>query len=718
MMNRLHTLVAGLTALTVMAGCNKYKSPVFSVDKPESVALQEDIDAYPALKTYINRTAHPNFKWGAALGLQEYLDKGVKYRLTNKNFDEIVLGYEMKHGAVVQNDGSFDLSRVKVLLEEATSVGTSVYGHTLVWHANQKASYLNGLLSPMVVTAPAYANDLSLDGLKDKSFTGWNKANPGAGITVADGKGMGTGTPALQLQSSASSSAATDLQLISPLITVDKTHRYEVVMYIKSDVPGEGRIAFEGLNNNTPEIDWTKSGTPTATFTTDASWKEIRFLVNDFAGDQIRLHIDLGYQPGVTYTVDINNLYVYDTQGVPEINNLVTGGDFESGVAWGGWGGSSTRGITADGMGVGNKGKAFYVTNPTTTANYWDVQTSYPFAEPLKSGETYELSFWIKGTASGVVRPELQSADYSSNGFGMVQVTTEWKLVTIQTTATTDNRIRLIFSYGEFAGTVYIDDVVLKSTKATGGTTTIVEKTPDEKTALVTTALDRWLKGMVELSKPYVKAWDVVNEPMDDGNPYALKTGVGRTLASDEFYWQDYLGKDYAVMAFKQARQYGNPTDIHFINDYNLEYNLDKCRGLIGYVEYIESKGAKVDGIGTQMHISITSNKENIAEMFRLLAATGKLIKISELDIGVGVKTPEATEDHYKAQAEMYKYVIDKYFELIPAAQRYGITIWSPLDSPANSSWRAGEPIGLWTEAFVRKMAYAYVAEALKANTK
>jgi endo-1,4-beta-xylanase len=222
---------------------------------------------------------------------------------------------------------------------------------------------------------------------------------------------------------------------------------------------------------------------------------------------------------------------------------------------------------------------------------------------------------------------------------------------------------------------------------------------------------------MVDTCKTHVKAWDVVNEPMDDGRPYELKTGIGRTnIADDEFFWQDYLGKDYAVTAFKLARQHGNQNDILFINDYNLEYNLDKCKGIIEYVEYIESKGAIVDGIGTQMHINTTSDKEKIAEMFRLLAATGKKIKVSELDMGIGagVKTPLATAADYQAQADMYKYVIDKYFELIPASQRYGITIWSPLDSPANSFWRAGEPIGLWTEGYTRKPAYMGVAEALK----
>ncbi|HEY9262536.1 carbohydrate binding domain-containing protein, partial [Chitinophaga sp.] len=470
-MIRLHKITAGFVGLIVITACNKYKGLDFNVDKPESVSVQEDIDAYPALKSYINRVAQPGFKLGVALGLQEYLDKGVKYRLANRNFDEIVLGYEMKHGAVVQADGSLALTKVQSLFQTAAAAGMQVYGHTLMWHANQNASYLKGLLAPLSVTSPAYANDLNLAGLQDKSFANWSRPGAGAGISVTDGEGMGTGNKAVKWMTNG---GATDLQLISPGITVNKTHKYEVVMYIRSDGDGEGRIAFEGLNNNTPLIDWTKSGTATATFTTGISWKEIRFTINDFAADNIKLHFDLQNKTGVTYYIDVNNLYVYDTQGTAVINNLVANGDFESGGGWGGWGGSSSRGVTADGVGVGNKGKAFFVTNPAKAANYWDVQTSYNFASPLENGATYELSFWVKGTAAGVIRPELQSADYSSNGYGQVQVTTEWKFVTIATTATAADRSRLIFSYGEFAGTVYIDDVVLKNAKATGGTTTVV----------------------------------------------------------------------------------------------------------------------------------------------------------------------------------------------------------------------------------------------------
>ncbi len=86
------------------------------------------------------------------------------------------------------------------------------------------------------------------------------------------------------------------------------------------------------------------------------------------------------------------------------------------------------------------------------------------------------------------------------------------------------------------------------------------------------------------------------------------------------------------------------------------------------------------------------------------------------MDIGVGVKTTVATDEDYIAQAEMFEYVVSKYMELIPANQRYGITVWSPFDSPKNGNWRAGEPIGLWTESYLRKRAYGGFADGLMNN--
>jgi endo-1,4-beta-xylanase len=336
----------------------------------------------------------------------------------------------------------------------------------------------------------------------------------------------------------------------------------------------------------------------------------------------------------------------------------------------------------------------------------------------LIQGSKYVMKLKIKGSQEGVIKPELQSSSsYQSNGFGDVAVTTSWQELTFNTIATAADRNRFIISYGHYVGTVYIDDITIQRENPNEGGSQTIEKTPEEKYEIIYGELERWIAGIMEATKDHVKAWDVVNEPMDDVHGDELKTGKdGRELAADEFFWQDILGEDYAVEAFKLAAQYGNSDDKLFINDYNLEYNLDKCRGLIAYVEYIESKGARVDGIGTQMHIHTGSDRGKITQMLELLAETGKLIKISELDIGIegGVKTQNATSEQLRAQADMYKFVIEEYVRLIPVSQQYGITIWSPKDSPASSSWRAGEPIGLWTEGYVRKYAYGAVADALK----
>jgi len=397
-------------------------------------------------------------------------------------------------------------------------------------------------------------------------------------------------------------------------------------------------------------------------------------------------------------------------------------------------------------------GHALKMSNPSVV-NAWEAQTAYDI-NPTEIGKEYVLKIVARGSKAGNIGIDLQStSNYTGDNIGSLALTTSYKAYELKVTATAA-RNRFIINFGQYDGTIFIDKVVLTKTGSSasliangdfesniegwfgwGNNSTraqsadgegygspggsIVEKTAAEKEAILTKALETFIAGMLEKTKSYIKAWDVVNEPMSDWpDQYALKTGVGKTdLADDEFYWQDYLGKDYAVKAFQLARKYSNANDLLFINDYGLEGSGNKCKGLIAYVGYIESKGAKVDGIGTQMHIDINTSKDNIVNMFTLLAATGKFIKVSELDIGLGngIKTANATAEMYQKQADLYKFVVEKYLEIIPKDKQYGITIWSPLDSPdqENSFWRRGEPIGLWTEAFVRKPAYQAVAEAL-----
>ena len=107
--------------------------------------------------------------------------------------------------------------------------------------------------------------------------------------------------------------------------------------------------------------------------------------------------------------------------------------------------------------------------------------------------------------------------------------------------------------------------------------------------------------------------------------------------------------------------------------------------------------------------------------MFKLLAKTDKLIKISELDMGYvdaagkEVKTADMTEEQHKKMRDLYTFVLKKYFEIIPIDKQYGITQWCATDSPKDSGWRPGLPVGLWDLNYLRKHTYAGFAVGLGA---
>ena len=258
--------------------------------------------------------------------------------------------------------------------------------------------------------------------------------------------------------------------------------------------------------------------------------------------------------------------------------------------------------------------------------------------------------------------------------------------------------------------------------------------TDEEKKDTLTWAMERWISGMMEACDGKVKAWDVVNEAISGGNPdaegvYALQHGTPDN--KDDFFWQDYLGDlDYVRTAVALARLYG-PEDIKlFINDYNLESDWDqngKLKSLIAWIKRWEADGiTKIDGIGTQMHISCYANpqtqeskKAAIVNMFKLMAASGKLVRVSELDMGYvdangnPVKTGDMTEEQHKQMAEHYKFVVKAYLENIPANQQWGICQWCATDAPVDSGWRGGEPVGLWDKDYYRKHTYAGFADGL-----
>ena len=429
----------------------------------------------------------------------------------------------------------------------------------------------------------------------------------------------------------------------------------------------------------------------------------------------------------------------------------------------------------------GDGGRCLVLKNASALANNYDAQTWYQFDAPLADGQKYILKFMAKASSDFAPEIYLQSSRGGEQQYpGSVStIGTTWQEITFEFTPSDALVDKVAFNFGFLAGEIYIDNITLTADGSNenliansdfeDGTITgwtgwnpgtfetisedgkgyawgqIEEMSDEEKKMVLTNALEDWIKGMMAACKEnpnieegesagatLVKAWDVVNEPMSDRYPSQLKSAAteGEENAAQSFYWQDYLGKEYAREVVKFARKYGGEDLKLFVNDYNLEaaYNNNaKCQGLIDMIAYWEADGVTIiDGIGTQMHVSYSLNPEEqakneacVVKMFQLLAASGKLVKISELDMGIldesgtEIKTENVTLEQQKLMSDYYQFIISKYFEIIPQSQRYGITQWSPADSPVGSGWRAGLPIGLWNLNYDRKPTYAGFANGL-----
>ncbi len=376
----------------------------------------------------------------------------------------------------------------------------------------------------------------------------------------------------------------------------------------------------------------------------------------------------------------------------------------------------------------------------TTTKSYpWQVQFVPMSDIALTSGKTYTMTMTVKGTGSGKLDGRV--GDWSGGANFSVNFNTEWNDVKVEVKPTLANNFILLHVVN------YVGDVYIKNIKFEGYEGQTRPLTQEERHDTLVWAMDKWIKGMMEACDGKVKAWDLVNEAVagadnDRDGYYDLQHSEGYAqgtwdVGGDAFYWQDHMGDlDYIRQACRLARKYGPEDIVLFINDYNLESDWDnnkKLKSLINWIEKWEAdRVTKIDGIGTQMHISCFENdthqnniKKHITQMFQLMANSGKLVRVSELDMGyvrgsnrwgASSKTNELTEAEHKKMADFYEWIIKEYFRIIPPEQQWGICQWCTTDAPANSGWRGGEPVGIWDINNYRKHVYAGFVRGLNGS--
>ena len=708
-------IISALVCPFVLGSCADWDDWKYDVEKPQTIAQYEYLNDYAPLKEYLDRDAHPGFKVSAALAVDEFNQQGPLFRLAAHNFDEIVAGNAMKMASCVNDQGVMDFSKVSSFVRAAEDAGLTVYGHTLAWHAQQPRKWLEKLIA-----------DKELDVDPDqKTFTELSRQ------TYQDGP-----FPYYQM------GCAPDIingsihfvptgdwsQFFCMTGQSMKAGNYVAILHIKS--------TKDGMISLTAQNGWgAEAQKITQKFTVKANeWVDAEVALNDIQGGNYDFILLPETFDG---TLDLQSVTIgqYESPAM-EVEQEVKHQTYQDGPFP-----YYQMGCAPDVI----NGSIHFV--PTGD---WS-QFFCVAGAPLTPGN-YAVDVEIKSTKSGNIKMTVQNGwggDAESRD-GTVALKEGWTTARFKMTLEQGGNYDFILKPETFDATLDLKSVTVKKIVKTNS----IPLTPQEKSDTLTWAMNKWISGMMQATEGKVKAWDLINEAISGGGNvngfYALQTEATSEHNPQDFYWQDYFTPEmYGPIVEKAARdayaavEGTNPEDLKlFINDYNLESDWDnnqKVKSLVYWIGVWEKKGkelgwnTKIDGIGSQMHISyyenpqiLESKKKAIQNMLKIMAETGKLVRISEIDMGYVDKDGkdvttaqleklpiEERVAKEKAMAEHYKWIIEQYFKIVPVSQQYGICQWCLTDSPTDSGWRPGQPVGLWNLNYQRKPAYGGFADGL-----
>ena len=683
-------LLIALTGL-LLASCGKDEPVPVTPEKPEEKPVTPDPPAQKVVdydKYNLKDVAgKAGLKLGASFTYWEYRNNARVQEILKRDFAAVTFGNEMKQDAILQAGGNYNFTNADQMAGWAKACGTELFGHTLGWHSQQQRSYLN------TVIANASRNNAA--SLLQRN---WNFESGTLDGFNADGFEVIQSLYDVFAGDYAAKAVKNHATLAFEA-AVEAGKSYEVSFWAKS-------VSQAAIESNV----WVISGDGQETVTVvTSSWNKFSVVLpsesegpsafrisatQDVIIDNIRVVATDGSQPSggseEPVVIDFENL-TPGSLSSPDIS-VLNGPDYISvtdGSAHGG-----TRALKMD----NSSGYA---------KNSWDIQVMTK-SVPVTPGTTYRISWYAKaGRAADFqidIRGDGDVKYYSSNYNHFPKMGAGWTYQSVDYTVASGTDLSVAFYGGVEAVTYDLDDIRIEPAAGAAGAPRRAEGISFKVSSslrgeLVNDAIGfvyrDWVYTMVTHFDVY--GWDVVNETFSDW-PVDFRN-AGNTPGDNVFVWGQYFKstKDWVDKAFAYATDAlarNGKTAVLYLNDYNLE-TIDAKRK--AYCDYVKGN-PQVTGVGTQMHLDMATQdlRNKIVASLTDLVATGRMVRISELDI----KCTDQT-----AQADLYKFIFQKYLEIVPPAQRGGITVWGINDK---DSW-VGEnnaPLLYCGSAYVRKPAY------------
>lgn len=299
----------------------------------------------------------------------------------------------------------------------------------------------------------------------------------------------------------------------------------------------------------------------------------------------------------------------------------------------------------------------------------------------------------------------------------------KWNKVVVEAQPAKSAKSGYLMLEGNLNSIVYIQKVIVTHTPDNHR-----PQTAQEVNDTINYAIKAWCDGLMKINQGRIKTFDLIDEAIDtkstlDNGMYDIKH------STNQIFWQDILGSEnYAPVVSREAsaafeKHGGNLADLKFfISESGLNEDK-KLESLKYWIGIWDQNGAKIDGINAKLNLSYSedpttqaANEDAVKALLDKLAATGKLIRLSNFDIkylnasGASVTAKDITDAQRQKLADFNGFVITQYMQRIPNDKQAGLCKTNMVDTTS-------DPVGLWAkdskQDWVRTATYKAFCDAL-----